>query len=230
MRGGPFPGMDPYLEGPRWYGFARSFIVYCSEWLNARLPDDYDADIEVSEPRTVIEPIVTYDGRRAAITQERRSRHIRLSHLASGKLVSVIELLSPSDKESRDLGDYGVKQQEYLSLKLGVVEIDLLLGGHRPAFDPPAIGDYAAYVTRPGRPRDCEVYGWRLADKLPTVPLPLRPEDGQIGLDLAAVFAMTYTRGGYPRRMRYDEPCPAPLTKSQRTWVMSVDKAIPQPA
>ncbi len=228
MRGSPFPGMDPYPESRIWHGFAKSFIVYCSEWLNERLPAEYDADIDVREPRTVVEVVETWSGERASLVRERRTSYVKLSHLPSGKFVTVIELLPPSNNDSWYMGDYGIKRAELLSLKIGLVEIDLLLGGHRPLFEPPAIGDYAAYVSRPGKPRDCEVYGWAISDPLPTVPLPLKSEDGQIGLDLAAVFAMTYTRGGYPRRMRYDEPCPAPLSKSQRTWVMSVDKAAPQ--
>jgi hypothetical protein len=40
----PFPGMDPYLESPRWFhGFHNSFIIYLQELLQPLLPTPYYA-------------------------------------------------------------------------------------------------------------------------------------------------------------------------------------------
>lgn len=40
----PFPGMDPYLEHPRWFhGFHNKLITYLEEQLQPRLPDKYYA-------------------------------------------------------------------------------------------------------------------------------------------------------------------------------------------
>lgn len=42
----PFPGMDPYLESPRyWQDFHDSFITYAREGLQAQLPRRYRARI-----------------------------------------------------------------------------------------------------------------------------------------------------------------------------------------
>ena len=252
----PFPGMDPYLEGPLWPGFHESFITYCREWLVDNLPPGYDADIgervdlvsgdddgggggrhrvrvpdvSVRELAGVhassngngsaavlaLEPETLPQGRDVAATPV---SYVEVKEGDAGRLVTVIELLSPANKARPDLGEYGVKRAEVLDAWLGLVEIDLLLSGHRPRLGrEPRRSDYAAFVTRPGRPRQCEVYGWNLADPLPNLPVPLLEGDGQIVLDLPAVFTMTYDRGGYPRRMRYGRPCPAPLEGDAAEW------------
>jgi hypothetical protein len=40
----PFPGMDPYLESPRWFHeFHNNLITYLEEQLQALLPEAYYA-------------------------------------------------------------------------------------------------------------------------------------------------------------------------------------------
>ena len=42
----PFPGIDPFLEDSSlWMDFHKRFITYCSDFLNVRLPVDYDTRI-----------------------------------------------------------------------------------------------------------------------------------------------------------------------------------------
>ena len=44
----PFPGMNPYLEDPaEWEGYHNSLITYLAASLNAALPPDYIARVEV---------------------------------------------------------------------------------------------------------------------------------------------------------------------------------------
>lgn len=51
----PFPGMDPYLEGPGfWNGFHLCFINYLCETIADRLPDQYEA--QPNEQIYLIEP------------------------------------------------------------------------------------------------------------------------------------------------------------------------------
>ena len=43
----PFPGMDPYLEGPTyWAGFHAAFIIHARDALVAQLPTGYYAEVE----------------------------------------------------------------------------------------------------------------------------------------------------------------------------------------
>src|ERR1051326_6104237 len=61
---GPFPGMAPYLEAPRfWHGFHNRLIAYIEGALNAGLPPGLAANAEervyISSPRRVIIPDIS---------------------------------------------------------------------------------------------------------------------------------------------------------------------------
>src|SRR6187455_60337 len=55
----PFPGMDPYLEGPAfWPDFHHTFITCWREVIADALPDSYDARIGERVNLTQLEPEV----------------------------------------------------------------------------------------------------------------------------------------------------------------------------
>src|SRR5207302_4006542 len=109
---------------------------------------------------------------------------------------------------------YMAKRRDLLHHGVNLVEVDLLLSGHRlPMLAPLPDGDYYAFVTRwPGNDR-CDVYGWSVRQPLPTIPVPLRPPDADVPLDLAAAFRAAYDLGRYSRLLRYDEPITLPLAE-----------------
>jgi len=82
------------------------------------------------------------------------------------------------------------------------------------------VGDRVELVSEDARWQDwhqCDVYAWSIRAPLPTIPVPLRIEDGAIGLDLAAVFARTYDNGRFERVVRYGSPVTA-LPEADRIW------------
>jgi hypothetical protein len=46
-----------------------------------------------------------------------------------------------------------------------------------------------------------EVYHWRCGERMPTIPIPLLREDGEVYLDLQAVYEETYRRARYEVRL-----------------------------
>ena len=60
----------------------------------------------------------------------------------------------------------------------------------------------------------------RLEEKLPVLSVPLLPGDGEIPLDLQAVFDRTYDAGPYRRRVRYDDwsVIVPPLAGDKMAW------------
>src|SRR5262245_14182377 len=67
--------------------------------------------------------------------------------------------------------------------------------------DPLPAGDYYALVSRSDRRPDCDVYHWAMPLPLPTIPVPLRPPDPDVGLNLQAVFDVVYDKGQYRREI-----------------------------
>jgi hypothetical protein len=155
----PFPGMDPYLE-QYWPDVPARLILYACDQLEDQLPGSLIARVEErivferedEEPRAVypdvkiaeheqrlpgpraggrtavIEPVIVhYRGEPATET------YINILEPGPGqRLVTVIELLSPSNKfPGEGQRQYRKKQRELRDAQVSMVEIDLLRGGER---------------------------------------------------------------------------------------------------
>jgi len=154
----PFPGMDPYLE-EFWRDVHARLIIYASDQLQSRLPDDLRARVE---ERVVVEPLagesrsvypdvrVVERGRGEGVatasgistaqplilnlaSEPKTETYIEIIDIGTGKrVVTVLEILSLSNKlpgESRD--QYLRKLAELRASGVSLVEIDLLRTGQR---------------------------------------------------------------------------------------------------
>lgn len=140
--------------------------------------------------------------------------------------MTVIELLSPTNKSGEGFYKYERKLRATIRQKVHFVEIDLLLGGQRlPMANPLPPGDYYAVVSRSEeRPRS-NVYAWTIRDPLPSIPIPLKRPDQDVSLDLGSHFATAYERGRYGQWIDYSVP-PVTIKKAaDRTWAERTAKA-----
>jgi hypothetical protein len=247
----PFPGMDPFLEGPGWLDFHSTFINYWREAIADGLPDDYDASlgervylVEVDpDTRKLVYPDVAVSHAEPA-TQARssaglatlepvtipleiiegpRETYIEILHRPDGSLVAILKLLSPANKQLPGRTEYLSKRNAILRQNIHLVELEILLGGERlPMTKPLPPADYYYLLARAEMRPDCEVFRWKLRDGLPRLPIPLRAPHADIVVDLGQVFTTAYDRGRFSRRLAYRQPCPAPLKKNQGRWVERV--------
>ena len=166
-----------------------------------------------------------------AVVAEVRDAWIEIMHRPDRSLVTVIELLSPSNKAGAGYGEYLAKRRAILEQHANLVEIDLLKAGDRvPFLRPLPGGDYYVFVARDDRRPYADVYAWRLRDPLPTnIPIPLRAPDADVVLDLAGLFAQTYERGRYAGELRYGDPPRAPLPPEDARWAAEVAAAQVRP-
>ena len=245
----PFPGMDPFIERQEWRDFHSSFIPNIKVALTALVRPRYVVHIEENvylaredgDLLRVIVPDVaikqktgwleTTDG---AVAVESEPALLTLPAIdpveeinlvirsrENDDVVTVIELLSPTNKLSRDgRTEYLNKRNTVLHSEANLVEIDLLRGGKRlPTVERLPKGDYYAFVTRVELRPKVEVYSWPLERRLPTIPIPLAEGDPDVSLDLQAIFDTTYDRAGYDYALNYQKPIEPPLTESQQAWV-----------
>jgi hypothetical protein len=148
------------------------------------------------------------------------------------RLVCTIEILSLSNKTPGQKGQklYRRKQREVLARKVHLVEIDLLRGGNHTtavALDwakaKTGEFDYHVCVRRFNRFEEFEVYPILMQQELPTIAIPLLPADGDVSLDLQAIFQRAYEAGPYARSLDYrTEPLDPPLSARQETWMREV--------
>jgi Protein of unknown function (DUF4058) len=156
-----------------------------------------------------------------AVDEERLS-YIRILDRESRDVVTVIELLSPSNKDAgQDRSQYLGKQEKVLNSEAHLVEIDLLRGGRRPAVEGLPDCDYYVMVSRSEmRPR-VELWPFRLREALPKIPIPLRPPDLDAVLDLRAVLDRVYDGAGYEDYIYRGTPDP-PLNPKDSAWAHEI--------
>jgi hypothetical protein len=163
--------------------------------------------------------------------EESRETYIEIRHQPDRTLVAILELLSPTNKTGAGWGEYLRKRGAILRQPVHLVELDLLVGGNRiPAARPLPRGDYFALVARSERRPMADVYAFSVRDPLPPIPIPLRPPDADIMVDLSAVFATTYERGRYRPALRYADPLSPPFAPEDRDWCAEQAAAAHRPA
>lgn len=191
----PFPGMNPYLEqSDAWEDFHHRFITHAADLLGEQVGPNYLVkDVE----------------RRASLEiRDRRSRRV----------VTVIELLSPTNKAP------GINRDEYLNKRSVIfvghthlVEIDLRRGGERP--QPPTLPrcDYYAPVSRIEDRPTLGVWPVGLRERLPVIPIPLTAPDADVALDLQGVLHRVYDAGQYRKYIYEGSPEPL-LSAEDASW------------
>lgn len=160
-----------------------------------------------------------------ALPETVRESRIKILHRSDRQLVTVLELLSPTNKAGLGHGDYLGKRKVLLLQHVNMVEMDLLKGGSRvPMEKPLPAGDYYVFVARGDKLPNCEVYAWGVRRPLPAIRVPLKAPDPDLTVDLAAVFALVYDRGRYERVLEYGAPPAAALAPEDLSWAADLAK------
>lgn len=152
---------------------------------------------------------------------------IEIVRLPEAEVVTVVEVLSPANKQGGGRGFHMNKRGRLLQTEdVNLVEFDLLRAGRRVQLSRPfPSGDYHALLSRADRRPKCEVYSWGVRDRLPTIPIPLRTPTPDVNADLGRAFATAYERGRYGRMIPYAVPPPPPsFSQDDADWVASVAK------
>jgi hypothetical protein len=163
------------------------------------------------EPEMI--PLVT------TVTEESKERWIEIRRAPDWKPVTILELLSPTNKHGHGYEDYLRKRVALIACPIHLVELDLLIGGHRMPMGKPLKRHYHAMVSRTEERPLSNVYSWSVRDSLPTIPVPLLAPDPDMPLDLAAIFATVYRRGQYERSIDYGAALDLPLSGADRAWI-----------
>jgi len=139
----------------------------------------------------------------------------------SRRLITVVELLSPSNKESgADRENYLTKRMDYITAGINLVEIDLHRAGQRlPLSEPqPAGFDYYALVCRPTKMPSAEIWPFTMRDTFPVIPIPLGPQEPDVPLDLRPCLELAYQQGKYGEEVDYSQPPVPPFSEADAAW------------
>jgi hypothetical protein len=168
--------------------------------------------LAVAEP--IIVPFLLIDN-------EIKEARLEIKHRETGALVTVIELLSPTNKirGARGRASFMEKRQDTLASDVHWVEIDLLRAGlpsvPRPRF---RRSHYRVFVSRAGQRGHASYWPIDVRQALPVIAIPLRAPDADVPLDLGAVLRAAYERGAYDMSIDYRRPAEPPLKGDVATW------------
>lgn len=154
-------------------------------------------------------------------------RHLEILDTA-GRVITAIEFLSPWNKIGRQARrKYGQKQDELVRGGVNLVEIDLIRQGEPVVLAPlesipeSRRGTYHISVFRHHDPSIIQVYPVSLREHLPNIPIPLRPTDRDVVLQLQPLLDDCY-RDGRCDRMNYQQPTVPPLAPADAAWAESL--------
>lgn len=149
-------------------------------------------------------------------------RYLEIRELATGEVVTALELLSPKNKRpGPGRLAYEQKRRRILGSLTHLVELDLLRGGEPMAvLGPVAPTAYRVLVSVSNHRPRADLYGIPLQEPLPAIPIPLKAGDPPVVVALQAVFDGVYDRGRYRHRIDYSQPPPPPaLAQGEQTWL-----------
>ena len=244
----PFPGMDPWLEHPGlWPDVHNSLIAALRDDIAPRIQphfvarleertyaDEPDAmvlvgrpDLSVARDRPVSEPASRYGSGRTLAVEVPTPDEIHETWLEirtpgkEGKIITVIEVLSPTNKRAGSRGRrlYEKKRNRTLQSRAHLVEIDLLRAGSpMPLFGVDHASDYKILVSRSEtRPR-AELLVFSIRDRIPSFALPLLPGSNEPRVELGRVFRRLCKRACYRLLVDYRIPPIPALTAGDARW------------
>lgn len=214
----PFPGMDPYLENEQfWPGFHHQLVTCLYQALLPGLVDRYRARVV---PRSYTTELVLFT---SIVREEHTEEVIEIRHRGEGRLVTVIDVVSPANKLTEPGRQaYLNKRREGRNAHANLVEIDLVMQG-LPLLEYSRDGltdlDYAVTVTRAAQPDRFEIYASNLQKRLPRFKMPLAPDDRDTVVDLHAAFTRCYDQGSFVSKIDYTGKPAVPLVETQLEWL-----------
>lgn len=247
----PFPGMDPFLEASLRGSVHAQLSAEIARQLAPVLSPRYVAltmerfvldepdGVSVSTTSLYPDVAVAKSGelpisghatavaaaplRLATVVPVRASQvFVEIRDTAKRRLVTVIEVLSRSNKRLPGRREYLARRQRILLSPVHLMEIDLLRGGRRvPMRQPLPVVPYFVLLSRAQNRPVTDVWPIRLQDPLPVVPVPLLPNDDDIPLDLQVAFASIYDLLRFDLSVDYEAPLEPPLDTEDSAWVQA---------
>lgn len=149
-------------------------------------------------------------------------RYLEVRDVESGEVITVVEILSPSNK-LEDRKRYERKRLRVLASMTNLVEIDLLRSGKPMSM----LGNfpqtsYRILVSRALQRPEAQVFPCGLRQAIPDIPIPLRPGEEEPTLPLNQILHTLYDSAGYDLFIDYRRPPVPPLATEDALWAQQL--------
>lgn len=159
--------------------------------------------------------------------EEMREGYLEIRDAQTHEVITVVELLSPSNKvpgEGRK--EYEAKRRHVSCTLTSFVEIDFLRAGEPMAMKPLPMSDYRILVRAGWEGYRARLYAFSVRQPIPEVPVPLRYGEKEARLALGRLLGEIYDRARYDLSVEYRQPPEPPLSPEDALWaeVMKVKR------
>ena len=157
--------------------------------------------------------------------EEVKERFLEIREVATGDVVTAIEVLSPSNKRPGEgRKEYEDKRNKVLGSHTHLIEIDLIRSS------PPLpmrlrngwAGDYRIVISRAHQRPRADVYAFTLRQSIPDFPVPLLRGDSEPTVPLNQLVHELYDRAGYDLAIDYSHPLKPSLTPEDAEWAATL--------
>jgi hypothetical protein len=237
--------MNPFLEAPDlWSEFHSRMIVAIADALDETLSRDYRVAVEkrvyldqgdeavligipdvsimaapkVATPATaVLDAPMTVE---VPLEEEVQERFLEIREVATGRVVTVIELLSPKNKRSKAGREaYLQKRRQTMMSQTHWVEIDLLRGGEVLPMTGAIRSDYRILVSvSQSRPK-AQLYAFNLRQVIPAISIPLNGA-ATVPLDLQPLLHRVYDKARFELAIDYRKMLSPKLSDGDFEWIL----------
>lgn len=244
-----FPGMNPYLENPDiWTEVHAWLIVQLARYLNPVLKPRYRAAVEqrvYTDALLVgIPDVSVFQSRQRAgqtpatrmlsqpikvnvpMPEEVKETYLEIRQIGTGKVVTVIEVLSPKNKRPGEgRNQYNAKRNKVLESRSHMVEIDLLRAGEPLPMSGGFQSDYRILISRADSRPEAELYPFGLREPIPLFPLPLQWGDEEPPIDLNQILQEIYAEAAFELVIDYGQQPIPPVPDADFQWIQALPMA-----
>ncbi|MEO1147441.1 MAG: DUF4058 family protein [Cyanobacteria bacterium J06638_22] len=173
-------------------------------------PETATTTLVTQQPTTVTLPI----------PEEIQERYLEIREVATGAVITTVEVLSPKNKRSGEgRRSYERKRNQVLNSLTHLMEIYLLREGEALPFYGGGQSDYRILISRSDRCPSGQLYAFNVRQPIPVVAVPLAAENEEILLNLQTVLHRLYQRGRYHLAIDYQKSPQPSFSKEETEWM-----------
>lgn len=152
---------------------------------------------------------------------EIKEGYLEIREVSTGKVVTVIEVLSPTNKKTKEgRKAYLKKREQLLQSDTNLIEIDLLRAGEKmPILSNIAEKDDSILIIRSHRLPKAQLYAFSVRETIPIFTIPLQPNEEEIELNLQNLLLEIYEQAGFDLTLDYSQNPVPNIASKDRGWM-----------
>ncbi|MBD2437795.1 DUF4058 family protein [Nostoc sp. FACHB-110] len=152
---------------------------------------------------------------------EIKEGYLEIREVSTGKVITVIEVLSPTNKRTKEgRKSYLEKREKILQSDTNLVEIDLIRSGDKmPILTNITDTDYRILVVRSDCLPSAQLFAFTVREAIPNFTIPLAKQEQEVELNLQNLLLEIYDQAGFELTLDYNQPPVPELLVKDREWL-----------